>query len=656
MYVFHNMNDNMDAADITSTDEKSPLAVACFSGNVEKVRELLSHGADIYPEEECKRQPIILAVQCKKESRNEIIKLLIEHGADVNYGGGLPLQTAIVNSDVEGVELLIAAGAQFNYNEHYPIMDAVCSNRTDDRYNYWDIHEIEEMKLDKVKKRMRILRILLESGLNMDYIEQGCCDDVTRYALHTVCADNRTERMPPEMLELLLYYGADVNKEEYGLTAFHLACRYLDIEKMKLLINHGADVNKPDHMGRTPIQICTKADRSHCLDNFPVDDIIRYLAEEKGANIHTVCPDSKLNLLGSVCVKYDESKLPIVLYYMSRSLPLQPITALYLIKLFGLAREEYESNDETHFMPDHGKQILSIFLIDNIVMLGRSHIQSCIQDINEKSKALESYIFENSTLKSNTNDFFDNTGAACDSSEGEKEVNQSTIQSCYAGRIPVDLFDRHLHGMKDSYMFYTWKDFSRKYCTLQPDFDLLHMLHGAGFVMSVPDDLEQELATSEETREMTLNILQEERSRVPSLAELCRWAVRRILGPGLISMGKVEGLPLPKSIIEYILLLDIIEKRHAETMYDYFLGKKSLKMTCVTKNKQIYTLSGVSSVYGKCAECQADTTEKLKKQKEREETRRWAREFLEQCQDEDSQKAQESFLHHPEEWTVLDEI
>ena len=183
------------------------------------------------------------------------------------------------------------------------------------------------------------------------------------------------------------------------------------------------------------------------------------------------------------------------------------------------------------------------------------------------------------------------------------------------------------------------------------------MLYGAGFVLSIPDDLEENLAGSNvETREMTLNILQDEQSRVPSLTELCRWAVRRILGPGLISMGKVEDLPLPKPIIEYILLLDIIEKKHAQTMYDYFSGKHSLKMTCVTRNKQSLDDDLRIIVYGKCANCQANITEKLQREKEREESQKWAREFLRQCQSDDSRKAQESFFHHPEEWTVLDEI
>ena len=91
--------------------------------------------------------------------------------------------------------------------------------------------------------------------------------------------------------------------------------------------------------------------------------------------------------------------------------------------------------------------------------------------------------------------------------------------------------------------------------------------------------------------------------------------------------GYNERLPLPKPIIEYILLLDIIEKEHAQIMYDYFSGRKTLKMVCVTKGKT--TLNG--QVYGKCADCQASKNEKVKRQKEREEIQKWSREFLEQC-------------------------
>ncbi len=373
----------MDAVHEPYTCERSTLSEACFSGDLEKVRHFLSQGAHIHPRGTKDEQPIIKALQCKKESRSQILELLIEHGADVNYGSCIPLRTAIQSGNVEGLELLITAGAELNiskpysYEENLEPVHAACTSWPQDKYSYDDWVIRQDMKLDDVKKRMKILRLLLEAGVKMDYYILGECGDdeliSSQYALHTVCEGQTydKERMPPEMLELLIYYGADVNKQIYGETALHVACHELDIQKIKLLANYGADVNKPDPNGFTPIQICTARCRSRCLDNV-TDDIVRFLAEEKGANIHVPCPDSTLNLLALACLHYDQAKLPIVLYYLSRRLPLQPLAALHMIKKFGLAREEYEPQGKAHFMPYYGKEILSIFLIDNALVISRS--------------------------------------------------------------------------------------------------------------------------------------------------------------------------------------------------------------------------------------------------------------------------------------------
>ncbi len=398
-------------------------------------------------------------------------------------------------------------------------------------------------------------------------------------------------------------------------------------------------------MVSSTIEFCTEQRRSHCLDII-TDDVIRYLVEEKDADVHMVNPYTSHNLLDKACLSYEESKLPVVLYYMSQKVPLRPLTGLYLIKYFGLRRRKFESNVEGHFMPFYGKQIISIFLIDNALVLSKAHIQPCVIAINKARKLY------NKTYKTYSYWIVPGKSYSSDEDEDDEAIIQSANQSRHAGRLVVDLFDRRLPGLWGTYM--EWDKFSESRCTLQPDLDLLNLLYGAGFVISIPNDLEEKLVVSdEETRKMTLNILQEELSRVPLLFELCRWEVRRILGPGLISMGKVDCLPLPKPIIEYILLLDIIEKEHAQTMYDYFSGKQSLKMACVTKNLKSFF---GESICDKCYACDADEAEILKRQKERAETRKWAREFLEQCKAEDSKKVQESYFHYPEEWKVLDEI
>ena len=430
------------------------------------------------------------------------------------------------------------------------------------------------MQLDEVKKKMKILRMLLEAGHRSER------------ALHAVCKEKYSDifRKPVEMLKLLIYYDADVHKTVNGNTALHIACLNLDQEKIKVLAKSGSDVNQPDHTGRTPLQICTSASRNHCLDHF-TDDIIRFLHKEQGADVHVVTSDDGWNLIELACVCYDETKVAIVLYYLSQGLTLQyKLFAESVLQYCGL-KDSVDSNQKTTFMSQEAKQLLSVLVMDN-------------------------------------------------------GINTSQLQSATAGRLVLNLFGYHNEeaNTPDEYQ--------------QPDFDMLRILHTAGFVIPLPYKIEQELVESnDETKEMTLKMLQDEMLRIPSLAELSRWAIRGVLGPGLISLQKVDNLLLPKPLIEYVLLLDIIEEKHARTMYDYISGK-SMKMICVAKDK--------TDLYGnewelECLECSTEESVKLERQKERDETRIWTADFLEKCQKEDSRKAQENILRHPEDWIILDE-
>ena len=186
------------------------------------MRSLLTHGAEVQPEDlGSVQQPIIKALLCEKEStKTDILKLLIQHGVDMNYSNGLPLQAAILSGNVEGVQELVAAGAELNSRvgadyyfcarEGLAMMHAACGD--------WAPNQCtgDDMTFDDVKKRMKILRILLEAGLNMVYYGLEDRDKLhPKYALHTVSGRRSqvSERMPVEMLKLLIYYGTDIDEE-----------------------------------------------------------------------------------------------------------------------------------------------------------------------------------------------------------------------------------------------------------------------------------------------------------------------------------------------------------------------------------------------------------------------------------------------------------
>ena len=107
----------------------SALALASFKGYEELVRVLIRAGADVNQAVSASMRgsaagmsPLILAVNIRSE---EMVRLLIEAGANVNYQvpapikrsavGISPLILAVNNRSAEIVRLLIEAGADVNY-------------------------------------------------------------------------------------------------------------------------------------------------------------------------------------------------------------------------------------------------------------------------------------------------------------------------------------------------------------------------------------------------------------------------------------------------------------------------------------------------------------------------------------------------------------
>jgi len=143
------------------------------------------------------------------QGREEICKLLINNGADVNMAGTLgntPLQMASAQGRTRIVELLLSNGAKVNERDirgRTALHDACACYPA----NYWDI-------------------VSGRPGPN-DY------DDV---------------------IELLIANGANTNAADNdGMTALHLASSYAVVAAVKCLVSHGAKIMSADHIGRTAL-------------------------------------------------------------------------------------------------------------------------------------------------------------------------------------------------------------------------------------------------------------------------------------------------------------------------------------------------------------------------------------------------------------------
>ena len=262
---------SVSAAD---TEGRSALHLAAFSGNLETVRCLVKHSANVNAWDTVQSTtPLICAAAV---SSPEIVSFLITSGADVNAGfdpsDETALHYAVRANSYACAELLLKANARTS--------GASARSET-------PLHVAADYGFDKC------LGLLLEHGAPVDLV----CGTACKTALHLAaedgsvgCArllhdhgarlDMTTSRkqtalhlaakaQSAELVELLLSWGADINaRDSDQRTPLHCCigkqCHSLDV--IKILINHGALINEGDTAGYTPLHVAAINEFSSCVE------------------------------------------------------------------------------------------------------------------------------------------------------------------------------------------------------------------------------------------------------------------------------------------------------------------------------------------------------------------------------------------------------
>lgn len=213
---------------------------------VQNIRLLVDHGADVNIQGgECGTALHALAASTEPET-GELIELLLDKSAKIDQlseaGWGTALHVACHEGMMETVGLLLENGADVNAaggEFGTPLQAAVtCSwsserNRNYSRgkpYMFSPTHERELM--------LEIVHVLLDRGAKIN--QKG-----GKYAtvLQAACVNPHVD---VELLRLLLEHGADITAEggHYG-TILAAACSNpaMSLESVRLLLDNGADVN-----------------------------------------------------------------------------------------------------------------------------------------------------------------------------------------------------------------------------------------------------------------------------------------------------------------------------------------------------------------------------------------------------------------------------
>ena len=177
-----------------------------------------------------------------------------------------PLQTACWEGNLEVVKLLIDAGADVNrivpiLSYYSPLMHAVGSDSPE---------------------AMDIAKLLIENGADAKYsITYG------RDALWEAIGYRHNNFDLIEMVELLETAGANINKEYFGGTILNEACENGAYLLIRYLVGErGLDVNNIDDQGITPLmEVCRRSRENN-------GDTLRYLLEH-GADRTLVSKEGK---------------------------------------------------------------------------------------------------------------------------------------------------------------------------------------------------------------------------------------------------------------------------------------------------------------------------------------------------------------------------
>jgi ankyrin repeat protein len=270
--------------------EKTPLHIASWCGDVDIMRWLFDHGADANIWDEARTTPLYLAAM---GMHLEAAQMLLDHNADPNWqhNEGTPLHWAlaedlslideeVLNFDVDVVRLLLEHGADVT------ISDSLLHSTALHRASSGGWLEVVRLLLSygaKVDEKDKLGRTPFQIASSRGHLEimkylsengavVGVRDNKEGTPLHDASAGGHIDAM-----QWLLNHGADANARQCDCcTPLHLAA-YEHLEAVHLLLEHNVDVNSQDDKGETPLhKACVFA---RIFQKEGVVDIVRRLLE-----------------------------------------------------------------------------------------------------------------------------------------------------------------------------------------------------------------------------------------------------------------------------------------------------------------------------------------------------------------------------------------
>lgn len=270
--------------------ENIELIEAVNNNNIESVRKQLEIGAnpneftyEIYKDHPIFRVDIkiysTILMKAIEKGYNEISKLLIEKGANVNLSGTYgrtPLMSAASKDNIEIVEMLLKKGALVNIKNTSNGLGALEMTNNIDimkllikygaNVNNQDIYGATLLMYASGNGKIEIVKVLLENGVNPNirFNLQGTslmqASDKGYFDIVKLLVENGANindgkitggtalgfaivKNHYDIAKYLLEKGADIKVKIYGESILFSIC---DVKMLELLLSYGANINELD--------------------------------------------------------------------------------------------------------------------------------------------------------------------------------------------------------------------------------------------------------------------------------------------------------------------------------------------------------------------------------------------------------------------------